>query len=157
MMDELASALLTCDFGQVWARYDFVQRVAHKVGLTLGNTLHKIAYHFGQDLTQLWATCFMKPDGTLAQNRRRLWARFYTTLGCYDVTCPKSPELSRPERDHPCLVPHSRKKFDTQIGSPRLAPLISEKLNPYLIILHVGFGAIRAWIFTKTRQFCNAM
>ena len=27
-MDELAIALLTLDFGQVWAGYDFVQQVA---------------------------------------------------------------------------------------------------------------------------------
>ena len=54
MMDELASALLTCDFGQVWARYDFVQRVAQS------------RTDFGQHL---------------AQNCVPFWARSDTTLG----------------------------------------------------------------------------
>ena len=73
MIDELTIALLTMDFGQVWARYDFVQPVA-------------------QNRMRLWATCFTKSHTTLgnvrvlrnrisygfgqhvAQNRIRLWA-----------------------------------------------------------------------------------
>ena len=72
MKDELAIASLTSVLGKSGQ------------GTTLGNTLHKIAYDFGQDLTQLWATCIMKYDGTLKQNRKR-W---------YDVTCPNSSDLT---------------------------------------------------------------
>ena len=80
MMDELTIALLTLEFGQVWARYDFVQRVAqHRIRLwvtcftkshtTLGNGLYKIAYDFRQHALQnrirLWAMCFTKSHTTL--------------------------------------------------------------------------------------------
>ena len=71
MMDELTIALLTSDFGQAWARNDFVQRVA-------------------QNRIRLLATCCTKCHTTLGnmrgfrnkqralQNRIRLWARLDT-------------------------------------------------------------------------------
>ena len=67
MIDELTIALLTLDFGQVWARYDFVQRVAQnlirlwaicctKSHMTFGNMMglrNRIAYNFEQDRIRL--------------------------------------------------------------------------------------------------------
>ena len=66
MDDELAIALLTSDFGQAWARNDFLQRVSQnlirpwascytKSHTTLGNMRglrNRIAYNFGQDWTR---------------------------------------------------------------------------------------------------------
>ena len=98
MMDELTIALLTSEFGQVWARYDFVSpglqncirlckswfTKSHK---TLGNMLYKITYDF------------VSPG---LQNHIRFWVRSHKTLGklgqdrtrsdkiWYDVTNLKS-------------------------------------------------------------------
>ena len=126
--------------GQVWARYDFVERVAqNRIGLW-ATCCNKIAYDFGQHLTQ---TCFMKSDRTLVERHIKV----HTTLekigydfGWYDATRPKLSELARP-RDHLSCASlekevlhldgvtcrHSRKKFDALVGSPGLLPLLSEK------------------------------
>ena len=60
-MDELTIALLTLDFGQAWARNDFVQRVS-------------------QNLIRLWTACCTKSHTTLG-NMRDLGTEFHTTLG----------------------------------------------------------------------------
>ena len=91
MMDELTITLLTSEFGQVWARYDFVQRVAQnrsrlwatcctKSHRAFGNMLHKIAFDFGhnhnfvqhasRNVMGLWH----KIAYDFGQDRIRLWA-----------------------------------------------------------------------------------
>ena len=65
-IDELTIPSLTIDFGQVWARYNFVQHIAQnwvrlwttcftKSHMTLGNMRvlrNRIAYDFGQHVAQ---------------------------------------------------------------------------------------------------------
>ena len=82
MIDELIIALLTSEFGQVWARYDLVQCAA-------------------QNWIRLWATCFTKSHTTLGKvlykiahefvspgllNRIRFWAGLGLDKIWYDVT-----------------------------------------------------------------------
>ena len=82
----------------------------------MGNTLHKIGYDFGQDLTKLWETCVMKSDGIFAQNRIQLWTISHTTLGktgqdliqlwacmmSHAQIRLKLPEIAQHEKDHLC-------------------------------------------------------
>ena len=87
MDDDSTIALVTSDFGQAWARNDFVQCISQnlirlsatcctKSHTTLGNMRglrNRIAYNLGQHV---------------AQNRIRLWARLDKIW--YDVTNLKS-------------------------------------------------------------------
>ena len=58
-MDEMGIALLTSDFGEVWARYDFTERVAQNRS--------DFGQHVAQNRVQLWATGCTKSHTTLGK------------------------------------------------------------------------------------------
>ena len=68
-MNESAGTLLTWVLGN-FGQGTTVQPTAQNL-IQLCAALHKISYNLGQDLT-LWATCFMKSDGTGTKSHRTL-------------------------------------------------------------------------------------
>ena len=132
MIDELPIALLTSDFGQVWVRYDFVQRVAQnlirlwatcctKSHMTFCNMMglrNRVAYNFERDRIRLWARSdttlgnmlhLMGPWDKIAYDFGRDRIRLHAGMTSLSQICPKMPEMARHEEDHLCHVPHLRK------------------------------------------------
>ena len=102
----------------------------------LGN---RVTYNFEQDCIRFWA----RSETTLGNMLHVMgpWDKItygfvrdhITTSGWYDVTCPnlsKDARYGPTWRGSPLLCTSLEKKFDAQVGSPRLLPIISEKLNP---------------------------
>ena len=123
MINELTIASLTSDLGQVWARYDFVQRVAQnlirrwatcctKSHTTFCNMMglgNRVAYNFEQDRIRLWAISdttlgnllhVMGPWAKIEYDFGRDHIRLQAGMTSLAQICPKMSETVRHQKDH---------------------------------------------------------